>query len=94
MATFYNAKRYGARNAIYAPNVIKDCLENKGNPTLTEYVLPLTINALGYCVVGNFNSSVIVSDYNDVSVQIPPLGGVSKATLTEDRFNSIEFYRK
>ena len=61
MATFYNAKRYGARNAIYAPNLIKDYLENKGNPTLTDYVLPLKVNALGYCVAGYKKMATLVS---------------------------------
>lgn len=68
MVNFFGAKRYGAKNAIYAPNVINDYLTYKGNPTLQEYWLPNTTNALGYTVVGKFRAvgGICISDYSDV----------------------------
>ena len=69
MVNFFGAKRYGAKNAIYAPDVINDYLTYKGNPTYSEYWLPNTTNALGYTVVGTLDAAggVPVTDYTDVS---------------------------
>ena len=69
MVNFFGAKHYGAKNAIYAPQVMNDYVTYKGNPTLQEYWLPNTTNALGYTVVGNFHATggMCISDYSDVS---------------------------
>ena len=69
MVNFFGAKRYGAKNAIYAPDVINDYLTYKGNPTFSEYWLPNTTNELGYTVVGTLSAirGIPVTDYNDVS---------------------------
>ena len=69
MVNFFGAKRYGAKNAIYAPDVINDYLTYKGNPTYSEYWLPNTTNELGYTVVGTLSAirGMPVTDYTDVS---------------------------
>lgn len=69
MVNFFGAKRYGAKNAIYAPDVINDYLTYKGNPTSSEYWLPNTTNALGYTIIGTLSAirGMPVTDYNDVS---------------------------
>ena len=69
MVNFFGAKRYGAKNATYAPQVLNDYVTYKGNPTFSEYMLPNTTNVLGYTVVGTRSAvtGVCVSDYNDVS---------------------------
>ena len=69
MVNFFGAKRYGAKNAIYAPQVMNDYVTYKGNPTLQEYWLPNTTNALGYTIVGTLSakSGIPVTDYSGVS---------------------------
>ena len=69
MVNFFGAKRYGAKNAIYAPQVMNDYVTYKGNPTWSEYWLPNTTNALGYTIVGVLNAvtGIPVTDYADVS---------------------------
>lgn len=69
MVNFFGAKRYGAKNAIYAPQVMNDYVTYKGNPTWSEYWLPNTTNALGYTVVGTLHAigGIPVTDYPDVS---------------------------
>lgn len=69
MIDFSGAKRYSAKNAIYAPQVFRDFVTYKGNPTFMDYELPITTNALGYTVVSNVGAvgGAVVSDYYDVS---------------------------
>ena len=69
MVNFFGAKRYGAKNAIYAPQVLNDYVTYKGSPTFSEYWLPHTTNALGYTVVGTYSAveGCTVSDYTDVN---------------------------
>ena len=69
MVNFFGAKRYGAKNAIYAQQVLNDYVNYKGNPTFSEYWLPNTTNALGYTVVGILEGigGIPVTDYTDVS---------------------------
>lgn len=69
MVSFHSAKRYPAKNAIFAPQVLSDFLHYKGSPTSSEYWLPNSTNALGYTVVRGFGSligGIAVSDYLDV----------------------------
>ena len=69
MVPFHSAKRYPAKNAIYAPQVMNDYVTYKGNPTDQEYLLPNTTNALGYTVIGTVdgNGGIAISDYSDVA---------------------------
>ena len=68
MVPFHSAKRYPAKNAIFAPQVLSDFLAHKGNPTSAEYRLPNTVNALGYTVIRGYSAigGVTVSAYSDV----------------------------
>lgn len=69
MVNLLNAKRYPAKNAIYAPQAMNDYVNYKGNPTEREYWLPKTTNALGYTVIGTVdgNGGIAISDYLDVA---------------------------
>ena len=69
MVNFFGAKRYSANNAIYAPQVMNDYVTYKGNPTLQEYWLPNTTNALGYTIIGTLSAKggIPVTDYSDVN---------------------------
>ena len=69
MVNFFGAKHYGAKNAIYAPQVLNDYVTYKGNPAIQEYWLPNATNALGYTVVGTLNGigGIPVTDYTDVN---------------------------
>lgn len=75
MVTFHNARHYPANNAIFAPQVMEDYLQYKGNPTNSDYWLPLTTNALNYTVIRGYqaNGGIAVSDYTDVSYYATPL---------------------
>ena len=69
MVPFHNAKRYPAKNAIFAPQVLNDYVTYKGNPTSAEYWLPNSTNSLGYTVVrgfGGLTGGITVADYLDV----------------------------
>ena len=69
MVSFHSAKRYPAKNAIYAPQVLSDFLQYKGSPASNEYWLPNSTNALGYTVVrgyGYVTGGIAVADYLDV----------------------------
>ena len=91
MVDFFNAKHYGAKNAIYAPQVMNDYVTYKGNPTLQEYWLPNTTNALGYTVVGGFRAvgGRCISDYSDVDYY-------GALMLAQGRYNTTDtvFYDK
>ena len=51
MATIHTTKRYSGASSIYAPQVISDYLNYKGNPTVLEYRLPIECQALGCNVI-------------------------------------------
>ena len=91
MVNFFGAKHYGAKNAIYAPQVLNDYVTYKGNPTLQEYWLPNTTNALGYAVVGSFRAvgGKCISDYSDVDYY-------GALMLAQGRYNTTDniFYDK
>ena len=91
MVDFFGAKHYGAKNAIYAPQVLNDYVTYKGNPTFQEYWLPNTTNALGYTVVGSFRAvgGVCISDYSDVDYY-------GALMLAQGRYNTTDtiFYDK
>ena len=88
MVNFFGAKHYGAKNAIYAPQVLNDYVTYKGNPTFSEYWLPNTTNELGYTVVGTLNAieGCTVSDYTDVIYYGVQMIGQSKTKTTTKSF--------
>ena len=86
MVNFFGAKRYGAKNAIYAQQVLNDYVTYKGNPTFSEYWLPNTTNALGYTIVGTLSAieGCTVNDYTDVSYYgVQMIGQSTTKTTTE-----------
>ena len=89
MVTFHNAKRYPAKNAIFAPQVLEDYLQYKGNPTFTDYWLPLTTNSLGFCVVRTLQATggCTVSAYADVDYY-----GSNLIASGRDNINTAAYY--
>lgn len=88
MVNFFGAKRYSAKNAIYAPQVMNDYVTYKGNPTLSEYWLPNTTNELGYTVVGTLNGvgGIPVTDYPDVNYKGDTMISLGTANTTTAYF--------